>query len=258
MQRLLALFVFLIGTVAFAQESTIKMPPATPVTPNTTTSAKMDEVKKPDAMGLKFGAGGQSVTTYRGALLAVGGAFTPTMSLQYKNITFAGMGATYLMKIDRLNMSFGATYFNDDMMDHSSSFRKQRPETYEAWTQVHSFFDEERGKVFAGVYQDVRATWGQYLNVGSSYTLAKHYTFGLSVGGGPVSTNRFTYGPLADAGLGHADPSFTYSNNILPKNGTLVTSLTRPFILQNQNRQAGFVRSTDRPIVWMLSGFWML
>jgi hypothetical protein len=198
------------------------------------------------------------LSVYRGALLTDHGGASPALTLQYGPITFAGLAFVYALKFDILNVSLGANYFNDHMMNQGGdSFRNQRPESYEGWAQLNLPV-LDRWKVSSAVYQDLRATWGQYLSVGTSYSFLKYFGVGATVGGGPISTNQYIYGPGAAAGAGHIDPAVTYGKQALPWKGFLSASVVRPYILQKANREAGFVDSDDRPLVVSVSGIWSL
>jgi hypothetical protein len=252
--KLLLLTLFSISAQGQAEESKLKV--TKPSQTASVTEKLEPEPKK--KLNYNVGVGGQSLSVYRGALLSDAGGISPSLSLKYGGFSFSGLAFNYNVSWEVLNLTLGANYFNDHMMSSKQSFRRGRPETYESWALFNIPYAKSQGRLFAGVNADMRANWSQYLSAGSSYTLAKHYTLAVAFGGAPVAMNRYVYGDGAVGGIGNADPSFTYSNAILPWKGVLAASITRSYILQNENRRASRVRDTDKPVVVSLGASWVL
>lgn len=198
---------------------------------------------------------------FRGALTWPGAYAFPGIGVElFNKIRLTGPRILFFHKVRPWTFSAGIHYFDDRkpwlrFSGHEEGFRNQRKATINSFVGFKvKFFKHARYEL--QFHQDLKASKGVYFKSKLSVPIAPFTSLGVTLGYGDSKNNRYVYGPLARAGLGHKDFFARLVIPFLPYGGVWINKFTVVRIHMAQNKNAGYVRSDDRPKVFHSMANW--
>lgn len=194
-----------------------------------------------------------SARLYRGALIWPAPSIMPLLGVSYKNLALNGPGFTYNIPSKKTNISFGLAYFNDGpplipLKNHHKDFRNERAGVYDGFFNINYEFIP-RFKLNWLNSKAINTHYGFYSAASIQIPLIPFFSFTYLMAYADGKNNRYVYGPEARAGLAHHDFSINLFLPFLPWKGILTTKYTLSRIALDTNKNAHYVRATDKPQV---------
>lgn len=203
-----------------------------------------------------------SEKVYRGALYWPKASVFPLIGVSYKNLSINGPGFTLTLPTHKFVFTLGLIYFDDSpplipLKKHRKDFRNERKEVYDSFVGASWEF-LPRFRLSTGLSKALKTHCGLYGTLGLQIPLIPFLSTGYTLGFGERRANRYAYGHEAVGGLAHKDFNLSLVLPFLPGKGTLITKYTTSRIAKDVNRNAHYVRSSDKPEVVSLLATWNL
>lgn len=230
MKKLLLLFIILLKTNSFAQDSG-------------------------DTVRVNLGAFYSQNRAYRGALvwdapiMAVGPSFT------FYNTFTIGEGGLSAFKILNENntVAVGLSSFGDDkpgfpiikLEDKKEDFKNKRATTYETYIK-YDFRSKQSIKFSATYHKDLKRHKGNYIETKISFPLIPFVSIGVAADLGDKAANQYAYGPEAVSGIGSTEQFIGAFLPFLPWQGRLILNLSQSNISKSKNSNADYVRGNKK------------
>ncbi len=197
---------------------------------------------------------------YRGALIWPAASVMPMFGISYKNVSINGLGFQLNLPYHKFNFQMGLQYFNDGppliaLQERKKDFRNQRQGVYDATFGIGWEF-WPRFKLNINAAKAITTHHGFYSAVALQVPLIPFVSAGYLLALADTRANRYTYGPEAVAGLAHRDFNISLVLPFLPGKGVLITKYTTSRIHQTINKNASYVRPSDKPAVLSSMATW--
>lgn len=197
---------------------------------------------------------------YRGAIIWPAASVMPMLGISYRNISINGPGFQLNLPYHKFTFQTGLQYFNDGpplipLQERKKDFRNQRKGVYDATIGLGWEF-WPRFRLNLSAAKAINSHYGFYSLASLQIPLVPFVSAGYALALADTRANRYAYGPEAVAGLAHRDFNISLVLPFLPGKGVLITKYTTSRIHQAANKNASYVRPSDKPAALSSMATW--